>query len=234
MPGRTLIGLFCVLVVLVELPAVARDHHGSVPVSAELNEQADSVENVVLTELGTGSEGSAVEHGGDAAPNIFSGDLAMAFWTILLFVILLAVLGKWAWGPILTGLQKREEHIRLSIEDAEKARSDADKALAQYQQQLSEAQGQAQAIIEKGRTDALQLAEQLKQQAQDEAQELRHRAQHDIVSARDQALQEIYDQSAQLATDLAGRIINKNLDPQDHRRLLQESLTQLRSDSNQD
>ena len=56
-------------------------------------------------------------------PNIFAGGWYSVILTLAVFIVLLAVLGKWAWGPILAGLQKREEHIRQSIEEAEKARA---------------------------------------------------------------------------------------------------------------
>jgi len=170
----------------------------------------------------------AAGEGGKAdSSNIFSGGIFQSLFTLAIFVLLLYILRKYAWGPILTGLQKREDHIRQSIEDAEKAREDGQKALQDYQEQLAQARAKSQAIIDKGRSDAKQLAENLKNQAKDEAQSLRDRAQQDIASAKNQALREIYDQVTNLATDMAGRIVQKSLTPEDHRQLLQESLDKL-------
>jgi len=164
---------------------------------------------------------------GESEPNIFEGDWINVILTLAVFIVLLLVLRKWAWGPILSGLQKREEHIRHSIEEAEKARADGEKALAGYKEKLTEAQNEAQAIIVKGRADAVALAGEMKQKAQDEAQHLRAQAARDISSAKDQALKEMYDQSVNLAADIAGRIISKELSAEDHRDLLQESLNKL-------
>jgi len=175
----------------------------------------------------------AAEETGHAVetPGIFSGDIFTSLFTIALFLIILLVLGKWAWGPILGGLKKREEHIRHTIEDAEKARLEAERVLREYQTQMASAQKEAQEILAKGRVDAIHLAEQFKKQAQEESQALRQQAARDIQAARDGALKEIYEQSTAIATDLAARIIQKNLSPEDHRHLLQESLQQLQNES---
>ena len=164
--------------------------------------------------------------GGD----ILDGGIMTAVCAVVIFLLLLAILGKYAWGPILTGLQKREEHIRHTIEEAQNARQDAEKSLAQYKEQLAKANQEAQAIIEKGRSDATRLAQDLQAKAQEEAQKLRDRAQQDIGAAKNQALNEIYDQVAVLATDIAGKIIGKTLSPEDHRQLLDESLSKIQGD----
>lgn len=164
------------------------------------------------------------------APNLFGGDIWLSIFTLAIFVILLAILGKFAWGPILSGLQKREEHIRNSIEEAQNARQEAEKALAEYKEQLVKANQEAQAIIEKGREDATRIAQELQEKTQDEAQKLRDRAQQDIATAKNQAINEIYDQVAVLATDIAGKIVSKTLSPDDHRQLLDESLSKIQAD----
>ncbi len=166
------------------------------------------------------------------SPNIFDGGPVLSIFTLAIFGLLLVILYKAAWGPILSGLQKREEHIRSTIEDAQNARQDAEKALEDYKTQLAKANEEAQAIIEKGRSDASRLAQELQTKAQDEAQKLRDRAQQDIASAKNQALNEIYEQVTVLATDMAGKIISKTLSPDDHRQLLDESLSQLQGDQN--
>jgi len=166
--------------------------------------------------------GTPDEHG--SGPDIFSGDLGTAVFTIAVFIVLLVFLGKWAWGPILTGLQKREEHIRDSIEEAQKARDEADKALAEYKAQLAQAQQESQLIIGKGRDEALHIAEQFRQKARQEAQLISTKAERNIAAAKDQALKELYEQTTELATEMAAGIIGKTLTPDDHRELLQESL----------
>jgi len=167
------------------------------------------------------------EGAGSESPGIFAGDLFTALFTVVLFVVLLIILSKWAWNPILSGLQKREEHIRQTIEDAGKARSEAEKSLQEYKDKLAAAQQESKEIIEKGRSEAVKIAEELKQKAQEEAREWRRQAERDIVSAKNEAVREISQQAIVLATDLAGKIVQKSLNPKDHYELLQDSLSKI-------
>ena len=167
----------------------------------------------------------------EESPDIFSGTWGTAILTLAIFIVLLAVLGKWAWGPILSGLQKREEYIRRSIEEAEQARADAEKSLQEYKEQLAQARSEAQVIIDQGRGEAVKLADELKQNAQEEARNLRAQAQRDIHSAKDEALRELCDQTCELATDIAGKIIQRSLDAKDHRDLLADALNKMQTNS---
>ncbi len=168
-------------------------------------------------------------HGDGAGhdPSIFEGGSFESIFAVVLFLLLLLVLGKFAWGPILSGLQKREEYIRQSIEDADKAKADAEASLKDYQEKLAQSQQEARDILEKGRADANKLADELKKNAQEEAGNIRAQTQRDIEQAKKQAISEIHEQVAVLATNLAGKIIGKTLNLDDQKELLQESLNQL-------
>jgi len=167
----------------------------------------------------------------EESPDIFSGTWGTAILTLAIFIVLLAVLGKWAWGPILAGLQKREEHIRQTIEDAQQSREAAEQALEEYQAQLSQARNEAQGIIDQGRSEAVKLAEELKESAQAEARKLRAQAQRDIQSAKEEALRDLCDQTCELATDIAGKILQRSLTPQDHQDLMAEALNKMQTNS---
>ena len=174
-------------------------------------------------------EGVAVSGEGGS---IFSGDLGTAIWTLVIFVVLLLVLGRWAWRPMLLALKKREAAIRDSLEEAAATQAEAEATLALYRGQLSAAQQESAAMIEQGRSEALALAENLKQKAEEEAAKLRAQAEHDIVVARDRALEQLTEQVGHLATELAGKIIEKELTVEGHERLLEESLKQLEKRGN--
>ena len=90
--------------------------------------------------------------GGDG--NIFAGDLGNMIWTVVIFVLVLLVLGKFAWGPILEGLQARENFIRESLEEAKADRESAEERLREYEVKLAEARAEATALVEEGRRDA--------------------------------------------------------------------------------
>ena len=182
-----------------------------------------------LASFGFCSVAVAADEGGSA--DIMAGSLWTSIFALVIFGLLLWILGKYAWGPILTSLQKREDHIRQSIEDAENARAEAESSLNEYKEQLASAREEAQQIIDKGREAASKLAEDLQQKAREEASSLRDRAQQDIASAKNQALREIYDQVTTLSVEMAGNIVQKSLNPDDHRQLIEESLTKMQADN---
>ncbi len=167
----------------------------------------------------------AAETGGDES--LFSGTLAQSAAAVVVFLILLVVLRKFAWGPILHGLQDRESKIRGDLERAERTAKEAAEALKEYQDKLAEAQTQATQMIEQGRADAQKIAAGLRDQAQKEIDQMRHRAESDIVAAKQKALGEIYAQAADLTTTLAGRILQREISDDDHQQLINESLSAL-------
>ena len=165
-------------------------------------------------------------HGGGSA-NPFAGDLGNALWTLIIFVLVLVVLGKFAWGPILQALQKREDFIHESLREAQQARDDAQTMRAELEATIKTAQAEATAIVDEGRRDAEVLRRKLEAQAKTEADALMERARREIALATDAAVKELYTLSATLATEVAGRVIAKELNPADHERLISESIEEI-------
>ena len=164
---------------------------------------------------------------GGGENNLFAGDIGNAVWTLLIFLAVVFVLGKFAWGPLLEGLQKREQFIRDSLEEA-RTENEKAKALAQeYEQKVLEAKAEATAVVEEGRRDAEAVKRQIEEQAKDEAEKMIARAQREIAIAQQTAVKEIYVTSAHLATDLAGRIIGREVNEDDHQRLIAESIARI-------
>jgi F-type H+-transporting ATPase subunit b len=155
--------------------------------------------------------------------------IAPAVTTLIVFALLLAVLGEFAWGPIATGLKKREDKIRGDIADAEAARKRAEATLAEYNQRLATAEQQVRDIISKGQQDAERIATNMKMQAQKEAEEAKDRATRDIETARKNAVADIYAQAAELSTAIAEKILRRNLNANDQRELVESSLQQFQS-----
>jgi F-type H+-transporting ATPase subunit b len=152
-----------------------------------------------------------------------------AMWTIIIFVILLAILYPTAWKNVLAGLKKREERIRKDIADAEAARSKAEASLRQYNEQLATAEAQVRDLLSKAAADAEKIAAGIRMHAQQESEEIKERALKDIDSSRQQALAEIYQQVADLSTSIAEKILRRNLNADDQRELVNESLQQLQT-----
>ena len=148
--------------------------------------------------------------------------------TLVIFLGLVVILGKYAWGPIVSGLKAREDKIRKDIREAEEARLRAERTLKEYTAQLATAEQQVRDLIAKASADAQQLATGIRASAQQEAQEAKERATKDIEAAKNQALAEIYDQTATLATTVAEKILRRNLNADDQRDLVRSSLEQLK------
>ena len=159
-----------------------------------------------------------------AREEVFAGDIGNALWTIIIFVLLLVVLGKYAWGPMLKSLQTREAFIRESLERAKRDRDEAEARLREYEERLAAARGESTAIVETGRRDAAAFGRQMQDDAKRESERIIERARHEIDLAKSAAVKELYDTSAKLATDIASRILGRELAPQDHERLIAESI----------
>lgn len=165
--------------------------------------------------------------------NIFAGNLGNAIWTLVIFGTVLLVLGKYAWGPLLEALQKREQFIRDALVDAKKDREDAEARLEEYSSKLHEARAEATAIVEEGRRDAEVVKAKIEEEARHESQKMLDRAKREIDLAKQTAIKELYTSSAQLATDMASRILRKELSAAEKEKLVARSLDELeRMDAN--
>ena len=154
-------------------------------------------------------------------------DLATAIWILILFLVVASILYKTAWKNVLAGLKLREDRIRADIAAAESARVKAEETLKQYNAQIALAEEKGRDLVARATADGERLAAQIRTHAQQEAEESRERALRDIESARTQALTEIYQQTATLATSIAEKILRRNLNPDDQRDLVAQSLEQI-------
>ncbi|MGP1310092.1 MAG: F0F1 ATP synthase subunit B [Phycisphaerales bacterium] len=161
-----------------------------------------------------------------------SFELLQYLFTIITFLIVLAILGKVVWPKILGALDERDNKIRAEIQAAEDARKQAAAALERYEKSLAEAKAEATALIEKTKAEQSTLAADLRSKADAELTRLREAAQRDIENAKRQAVSEVYAQAAALATDLASKVLKREINPEDQRRLIDESLGELESARN--
>jgi F-type H+-transporting ATPase subunit b len=166
----------------------------------------------------------AAEGAGEAPPSLFAGDLGNSIWTILIFVLVLVILGKFAWGPILSTLQTRESFIHEALAKAKADRDAAEARLKQYEERLAGARAEATAIVDEGRRDAEVVKRKIEAAAKVEADKMIDRARREIQIATVTATRELYDLSARLATDMAARVIGRELSAKDHERLIAEAI----------
>jgi F-type H+-transporting ATPase subunit b len=151
----------------------------------------------------------------------------LTLWTIVVFVVLLWLLRKVAWGPMLEGLRKREQTIQGNLEEAQRARTEAQRLRQQLQEEIDRAHEQVQSIIDQGRRDTQQTTEDMLTRARAEIQTERERLRREIDLARDHALQQLWSQAAQLATMISAKAIRRMLTVEDHRGLVEEAVAEL-------
>jgi F-type H+-transporting ATPase subunit b len=164
---------------------------------------------------------------GGEQPNLFTGDLGNVFWSLATFLVVLGVLGKFAWRPILGALQKREDFIRDSLACAKRDREESERKLKEYTDKIVAARSEATAIVDEGRRDAEALRRKFEEDAKAEAKAIMERSRREIQIATETAVKELYSLSAKLATDVAGKIIRKELNAKEHERLIAESIEEL-------
>jgi F-type H+-transporting ATPase subunit b len=176
---------------------------------------------------------SAENHGDEAEPNLnplaFDPDLAL--FTGLVFLLLLLILWKFAWGPILTGLAAREDGIAANIDQAQQDAEAAAAKLQEYEEQLTAATEEARTIIAKAQVDAQTAADAIVAEATEAAQRQRDRAVADIETAKNVALGEVAEKSVDIALGLAGNIVRRQLTAEEHSELIRETLDKFPSNN---
>lgn len=191
-----------------ETPAVTKGHTSDAPAPAAHNEGNHS-------------------GGGGGAENPIAPEPSLAIWTVVVFLGLLFVLGRFAWKPLLASLHQREEHLEHVLHETERARNESEQLLAEHRRRLAAAEDQVRALIEEARKDARSAADEIVKKAQAEADAAKQRAERDIATARDQALSEIWQKTADLAVSVAGKVLGKSLNQDDHRRLIDAAVGEL-------
>lgn len=154
-----------------------------------------------------------------AAQGITWGD---ALYQLLAFLVLMWLLKKFAWGPLMNVMKKREEHVANEIDQAEKARKEAEKLLAQHQQMVKEARQQSQEFIEQAKLQGETQKEEIITAARQEAERLKESARLEIQQERENAVKALREQVASLSVLIASKVIEKELNEKDQEALIQE------------
>ena len=152
------------------------------------------------------------------------GDLGQAIIAIAIFLVLLLVLGKFAWGPIIAQLRSREDRIGQSITQAEKQQAEAEDLLAKYEAQLQGAREEVEQLLATAREQAEEHRQELVALARQESERSVRQAKHQISRAKAEAMQEMRQVTASMAVDLAGRVLGREVSPADQDRLLHDTL----------
>ncbi|MBE7466606.1 MAG: F0F1 ATP synthase subunit B [Planctomycetes bacterium] len=151
-------------------------------------------------------------------------EMQVLVWTCVVFFMLLAVLWKFAWGPLLKALDEREQRIGKKIADADARFKEAEQKAAEYEKRLAVAKEEATAIIEEGKRDAIKVRDEIQAAAQAEATKMLERAKREIGLAQEQAIAELRNRLVDFTAEMAATVIEREVKADDHRRFIESGI----------
>jgi len=158
---------------------------------------------------------------------LFALDPGLSIWTIIVFLLVLFILGKFAWGPILSAVDAREEGIRDSIEEAKRAQAEATALLEEHRAQLADSRRQAQELVAEGRAAGERLRKEVEAKAREEAEQLLERARREIGRETDRAMEQLRTEAVDLALAAASQVLGERLDASADRELVERFLGEI-------
>lgn len=173
---------------------------------------------------------AAWAQGGEGTTPLFTVNLGTTVWTAIVFLALLGILWKFAWGPILGAVEAREHGIQSKLDEAASRNEEAARLLAEHKEQLADARRQANELIAEGKAAGEHVRHEIEEKARAEAQGIVDRARAEIERERDQAIEALRRESVDLALAAASRLMQESLDQEKDRQLVERYLSEMGSD----
>ena len=189
--------------------------------------RARGMPTIALTLLALAPTSAWAQGGGEGGGGLYDINTGLSVWTLIVFAILVGLLGKFAWGPILKMVDEREKGIQAKLDQAAASNAQAAKLLEQHREQLADARRQSAELIAEGRTAAERVRKELEEKARVEAQGMIERARAEIERERDAALEMLRKESVELALAAASRLMQERLDQPKDRALVERYLGEL-------
>jgi F-type H+-transporting ATPase subunit b len=174
-----------------------------------------------------------IQHGATATEetaqpvNLLTPNGGLMFWTLVVFLLLFAILGKLVFPKITAAVEAREKALEEAIEGAKRDREAAAKALAEQQQQIEAARNEAQRIIAESRQVGDKVRAQMVEETQQQQQQMLERARREIDAEKQNAIAEMRREAIDLAIAGAGKVIERNLDEQSNRKIVETFLASI-------
>ena len=154
-------------------------------------------------------------------------DPGLFIWTIITFLVLLTLLAKFAWRPLLQALENRHALIKKSLDDAQQAKQELERLQQESAQIIKAARVEAESIVTRSRSDGERLREEMKQKARSDAEGIVRNAERQIQLETARAVQQIRREAVDLSVMIASKIIGRNLSKADNESLIEEALKQI-------
>lgn len=154
-------------------------------------------------------------------------DPGLFVWTILTFLVLVWLLKRFAWGPLLEALERREKLITSAVEDAQKTKAELARVKEDSERLLAEARREAGSLVSQARADAERLRGELREKAAAEAATITKNAEREIEQQTRRAIQQLRQEAVDLSLQMASKILQRNVSRQDNDALIQDFVGQL-------
>ena len=156
-------------------------------------------------------------------------DPGLYIWTIVTFLVLLGLLARFAWRPLLDALEKREQAIQKSLDDARQAKEELQRVQADSQRILAEARAEAGEIVSRTRSEAARFADEMKVKARADAEALVKQSERQIEMQTARAVETIRREAVDLSVAIASKILRRDISKEDNERLIQDTLQEMQS-----
>jgi F-type H+-transporting ATPase subunit b len=156
-------------------------------------------------------------------------DPGLYIWTIVTFLILVALLGRFAWRPLLEALERRQDAIRKSLDDARQAKQELERLHVESARIVAEARAEADGIISRTRGDAIRVGEEMKEKARADAERIVRNAERQIEMETARALQTIRHEAIDISIAIASKLLRRNLSKEDNERLIEETFREIQA-----
>ncbi|HUL74391.1 MAG TPA: F0F1 ATP synthase subunit B [Vicinamibacterales bacterium] len=154
-------------------------------------------------------------------------DPGLFIWTILTFLVLLGLLAKFAWKPLLAALDKRQQMIAQTVEDAKQAREEIERARQESAQVIAKARVDAEAVLARTQADAARFHEEMRQKAIADAQAVVQRAEREIELEKQRAIKQIRHEAVDLSLAIASKLLRRNVTKEDNLALIDDTIKQI-------
>lgn len=183
---------------------------------------------VTAVTLASEAVATAEAEGHEKAPSVFTGDWAESAWTLLWFALLLLVLWKSAWKPLLKSLSDRQNHIQKEIDDAEKSRKQAQQVLDDYRSKLADAERQGREIINQRVKQAQTEAKEVEVQNRKQIDQMKIRFEADLEREKGDAQEQLWTQAGDIIQTIGQEVFGKALNDEDNKRLIGQAIERLK------
>ncbi len=164
---------------------------------------------------------------GEQERGVMDIETGAMIWTFITFIVLLLLLRLTAWKPLVATLNKREDTIRDSIEEAKKAKDEAQRLVDDHKSKMRELEKTVEAELEKGRAQAEALGAEITEKAKEEANRIKKKIELEIQKAKEEALLDIRNEVLNLSTNIASKILQRSLNPEDQVKIVDQVLAEV-------